>query len=238
MGSFRRRTAAGFPLITGPILLLLAIDHGPVFASTTAVGSIAAVLANVSFGIGYAWAAVRYRPSLCLLAGFVCFALAVLLQNTIALSLYPTFLLTLAGLWIAPKVFPRNVASAPLSKPFPGELLIRMLAGATITLVVTMSAEMLGPRLSGLFAVFPVLASVFAYFSHRYSGAGLAIDLLRAMAKGFYAFAVFCFVVSFALPIIGIAHSFLIALASTILVQTMFMSVRPSPAAQVSDSQE
>lgn len=217
---------AGFPVITGPILLLIAVEQGPAFASDAAVGSIAAVMANVSFGMGYAWAAVRFPPRISLIAGFLSFALAVLIQNALALSLVPTFLLTLAGLWIAPRLFPKDIESKPLSKPFRGEVPVRMVAGAILVLLITVSAESLGPRMSGLLSVFPVLASVFGYFSHRFSGAGLAIDLLRAMATGFYGFSVFCFTLALALPALGIASSFLIAVASAALVQGLLLLIK------------
>lgn len=229
---------AGFPVITGPILLLVAIELGPSFASNAAVGSIGAVLANVSFGIGYSWAAVRHSPRFSLIAGFLSFALAVFVLNAMALSLWPALLLTLAGLWIAPRCFPKNTESKPLAKPIPGDLPVRMIAGAVLVFLVTVFAETLGPRLSGLFSVFPVLASVFAYFSHRFSGAGLAIDLLRGMATGFYAFAIFCFVVSFALPNLGIARSFLIALTCATFVQASLMWIRSTPSSQAAGTQE
>ncbi|HEY0847197.1 MAG TPA: hypothetical protein VGE12_17640 [Noviherbaspirillum sp.] len=217
---------AGFPVITGPILLLVALEQGPDFASDAAVGSIAAVMANVSFGIGYAWCAMRHPPWLSLIAGFLSFAVAGVVLNALALSLYPTFVLTLVWLWLAPKIFPKDVASQPLAKPFRGELVVRMAAGAVLALLVTVFADSLGPHLSGLFSVFPVLASIFAYFSHRFSGAGLAIDLLRAMATGFYGFAVFCLAVSVGLPQLGIAGSFILALACAVLVQTVLMWMR------------
>jgi hypothetical protein len=51
---------SGFPVVTGPILLLIAIEHGPLFASNAAAWALSAVLANVCFSIGYSWAAVRY----------------------------------------------------------------------------------------------------------------------------------------------------------------------------------
>lgn len=222
---------AGFPVITGPILLLVAAEQGPAFASSAAVGSIAAVLANVSFGIGYAWAAVRHPPRVSLIAGFLSFALAVAALNTLALSLYPTFMLTLAGLWIAPKLFPQNVESKPLSKPFRGELPVRMIAGAVLVLLITVSAESLGPRMSGLLSVFPVLASVFGYFSHRFSSAGLAIDLLRAMATGFHGFSAFCFALALTLPSLGISSSFLIAIASAAIVQALLLLIKSRPGA-------
>ena len=71
------------------------------------------------------------------------------------------------------------------------ELFVRMVAGATLVFLATWFASSLGPRLSGLVAMFPVLGTVLAVFSHRHAGAAFTTQLLRGMAAGFYAFITF-----------------------------------------------
>jgi hypothetical protein len=41
----------GFPIVAGPILLLIALEQGPAFASHAALWSLSVVLANVCFGM-------------------------------------------------------------------------------------------------------------------------------------------------------------------------------------------
>ena len=46
---------AGLPVVSGPVLLFIAIEQGPSFAATASIGTLAGVLAAVSFAIVYAW---------------------------------------------------------------------------------------------------------------------------------------------------------------------------------------
>jgi hypothetical protein len=73
--------------------------------------------------------------------------------------------------------------------------------------------------LSGLFAMFPVMSTVLVGFSHRASGPGFAVALLRGMVNGYHAFAVFCLVLSLLLPVQGIGTAFLAATAAALVVQ-------------------
>ncbi|MEO4009321.1 hypothetical protein [Chromobacterium piscinae] len=68
---------AGFPVITGSILLILTLEQGPDFARQAALASAMGAAANVVFGIAYSWAALRWRWPLCLPLGVAGYALAV-----------------------------------------------------------------------------------------------------------------------------------------------------------------
>jgi hypothetical protein len=94
-----------------------------------------------------------------------------------------------------------------------------MIAGAILVLFVTTFSSTLGPQLSGILAMFPVMSSVLTIFSHRHSGAAFAVRLLRGTVLGYYAFASFCIVVSLALGAWSIAVAFLGALACALAIQ-------------------
>ena len=94
-----------------------------------------------------------------------------------------------------------------------------MLAGAVLTVAVTQAAATLGPALSGLFAMFPVMSTVLVGFSHRASGADFAVALLRGMVNGYYAFAVFCLVLALLLPHRAPGPAFVVATMCALLVQ-------------------
>lgn len=210
---------AGLPVLTGPILFLLALENGRAFTAAAATVSLAAVSGAVAFIITYARVCARSSPLLSLLAGLCVWLCAALLLTRLPLNNYVALAIALLALVLAPKLFPRisaQVLSAALPK---WELPLRMLAGAAITLAVTTLAAAIGPSWSGMFAVFPVITIVLSMFSHRASGAAFTVILLRAMIWGLYALAFFCFALAVLLPQLGVTVSFLGAIAVAIAVQ-------------------
>jgi hypothetical protein len=217
---------AGFPIVAGPIMLLVAVEQGAAFAAVTAGGALAATIANVFFCLAYAWLATRFPWWACLTGGYIAFAIVASLLNMLSPSVHVLLVLAFAGIAAAAYAFPRNIDPAPLAPPPAIELPARMVAAALLVVAVTYLAPYLGPRLSGILAAPPLLASVLAGFSHPVSGAGFAIRLLQGMVSGFYALATFCFLLAFLLPAWGIAATFGMALACSIVVATLLLWIK------------
>lgn len=226
---------SAFPVVAAPILFFLALEHGTEFARNAAVGTLSAVLAILAFGLGYAWAATRYHWALCLLAGFLAYLAAVTGLKFWEPSLFAAIPAIIAALLAAKWLFPVPKALTPSSKldgkPNGNDMVWRMLAGAILVFCVTHFSSQLGPRISGVLAMFPVMSSVLVVFSHRSAGAAFAIRLLRGMVLGFYAFGSFCITLSLGLQALSIGPAFLLALAAALLVQLvsrMYMMRRAS----------
>jgi hypothetical protein len=127
-------------------------------------------------------------------------------------------LYTTIALFFGPRSFPRVPPTAPITISTYAEVGCRMAGGAVLVVVVTQFSANLGPQLSGLFAVFPVVASVLAVFSHRYSGYQYTVLLLRGLVWGLIAFSVFCFTLSVTLIPWGIAGSFVMSMLVALVV--------------------
>jgi hypothetical protein len=212
---------SAFPIVAGPILWFIAIEQGAAFAARAAVGTLSAVLGMLAFGLSYAWAATRYSWPLSLPLAYVGYAAAVVVLDLWNASTpLVAGLVVMAGLWLAPRLYPVLPASAkaPSSKP-PNDMLLRMGLGALLVVLVTHFAATLGPDLSGVFAMFPVMGTVLALFTHRSAGAAATVQLLRGMVLGFYAFGTFCLVLAWALSATGIGLAFLCALAAAAVIQ-------------------
>lgn len=209
---------SGFPIVTGPILLFVALEQGPLFASVTAAGALAGGLAWMSFALSYAWAATRMSWLVALLVGLSAY---LVVGMALVLSAPPFALIVamlVVAVVVAPQVFPRLTQPIGPAASSSIELCARMLAGAVLTVSVTHLSPVLGPEFSGLFAVFPVMGIVLAGFSHRASGNAFTIRLLRSMVVGFYSFTAFCLTVTLALHTIGIAAGFSLALCLSLVV--------------------
>lgn len=208
---------SAFPIVAGPILLVIALEQGAAFAASASANTLLAVLAILVFSIAYARCAHLGLPR-ALSTALLAYALAVLILTSITLPLWAGFLAVVAALLLAPRLFGPAPAQAAAGKPA-HDLPWRMLAGALLALTVTFAAAGLGPRLSGLFAMFPVMSTVLVGFSHHASGPGFAVSLLHGMVKGYYAFASFCVVLSLLLRTQPIGLAFLLATGAALAVQ-------------------
>ena len=210
---------SGFPIVSAPVLFFISVEQGADFAARATAATLSAVPAALIFIMAYAWLATRATWVKSLLGALLVYFMAVGLLYVAAPPVYGSAPVIYAAIWWAPRFFPPTVAS-PASPPFRGiELALRMLAGAGLVLALTYFAPDLGPRWSGLFAMFPLLAIVLAVFSHRETGAGFTILLLRGMVFGYYAFTSFCLVLALALLILSVGGAFVLALTSACIVQ-------------------
>lgn len=212
---------SAFPVVAGPILWFIALEQGPVFAARAAVGTLSAVLGMLAFGLGYAWAATRYPWFLSLPLSYVAYAAAVVVLSLWDATLPFAGIVVLAGLWLAPRLYPALPTSVRKSSKPANDMLLRMGLGALLVLLVTHFAASLGPSLSGIFAMFPVIGTVLALFTHRGAGAAAAIQLLRGMVLGFYSFSIFCAVLAWALLVTDVGMAFVWALAAAGTVQML-----------------
>lgn len=211
---------SAFPIVAGPILWFIALEHGADFAAVAAVGTLTGVLAILVYGVSYAWAATKYRWPASLALAYVAYALAAAAVGAASLTLPVATIAVLITLLFAPRAYPRREASRIPGKPA-NDLLLRMALGAALVLTVTYFAENLGPSLSGVLAMFPVMNTVLALFTQRSAGSGAVIQLLRGMVYGLYAFATFCVVLAWVLPRTGTGAAFLWALAAAAVIQLL-----------------
>jgi hypothetical protein len=213
---------SAFPVVSAPILFFMALEQGPAFAAKAAASTLSAVLAILCFGLAYAWAATRQAWPMCLAVGFAAYAAAVAGLSLWAPHMAWSAPVVLVALLVVPRLYPpppsHAMPQSTSAKPA-SDIWLRMLAGAVLVLLVTQFAARMGPGLSGLLAMFPVMASVLVVFSHRQAGAGFAIRLLKGTVLGYYAFAAFCAVLSLALPTAGIGPAFAMALGAAVLIQ-------------------
>jgi hypothetical protein len=211
---------SAFPVFSAPILFFIAVEQGAPFAANASAATLSAVLAILVFGISYAWAATRYSWKASALISFACYLVAVLILNFWSPSLFMGAIAVFVALVIAPRAYPQpDWSEKSIVSTGSGDIWWRMGASAVLVLLVTHFSSRLGPRLSGLFAMFPLIASVLAVFSHKDSGSAFTIKLMRGMVLGYYAFACFCLVLALALPHMSIGLAFLLSLGAAVLVQ-------------------
>lgn len=212
---------SGFPIVTGPILFFITYEHGVHFGAATAAGALLGVPAIFLFNLTYSWTASKSGWPLSLVSALIAYAAGIFVLVSLAPGPITTAVVVAGILLLGARLFPALKASAPIRVRSNGnaEVLYRMLAAAALVVLVTHFASALGPRLSGLFAMFPVISIVLASFSHHYAGPAFATRLLKGVIFGWYALATFCLLLYWLLPLAHVSLAFVGATAGAILMQ-------------------
>lgn len=215
----------GLPLTSGPIALYLALERGSAFAAGAAGGTLAGLISAAAFCLVYHQLSFRLNWVGCMLGGWAGFLLATFIFQQITLPLLLTFLGVIGSLAFVTKIMAAEkkrgrideavrVIAAPRF-----ELAWRMVIATAFVLALTASAEVLGARLSGLIAPFPIFASILAVFTQRVQGAEAARRLLQGVVIGAFTFAVFFVCVGGLIEPAGPVVAFGCALLGAILAQ-------------------
>jgi len=216
------------PVVSGPLLLLFALEQGPMFASIAAAKALIGTVALVSYAVTYAQLAPlrkrRHWPWLCLLLGWLVFiGTAAILERVtwpkpvgIALALCALYLGVL-GLSRLQDPHQNRLTTAPT----PWLLGVRMGAAALLVWFVATAAARLGPTWSGLLTAFPVVGSVMLVATHIDHGLPMALAWLRAFLLGLTGYVGFLTGVTYSMVPLGIAWSFCIGLATAAAIQAL-----------------
>ena len=218
----------GIPFTSAPIALFLALDHGPRFAAVAAVGIMAGTASQSAFCLGYSWTARRLGWALSLPAATLAFAgvtsvlAVVLLPALVLLSALALFVVMIVLLVVSLFLMPTHSAhndQAIERIDFPRwDIPLRMVVATSFVLALTSAAPLLGPRLAGMLAPFPLYGAVLAAFAHRMQGADSAVAVLRGLLLGLFAFVSFFLVLALLLPD-GLALAFGTAIVVALAVQ-------------------
>jgi hypothetical protein len=210
----------GLPLTSGPVCFFLALDLGADFAAASCLGSLAGVVAEAAFCLGYGFVARSLGWPVAIVAATVGFVLAATIAQFAGLPLWPLTATACAALSLALWLLPNlGRGSKELPRLPPWDIPVRMIVATSLVLGLTALAPYAGPRLSGLLATYPVFAAVLAVFSQRGRGAAAAIQVLRGLLTGLFAFIGFFAALTLSLPPLGIAAGFAIATLVALSIQ-------------------
>lgn len=210
----------GLPLTSGPVCFFLALDQGSQFAAASCLGSLAGVVAEGAFCLGYGFAARSLGWAAAILTGTAGFVLAATIVQLAGLPLWPLAVAAGATLALALRLLPRPSRADGESLTMPAwDIPARMVVATALVLGLTALAPHAGARLSGLLATYPVFAAVLTVFSHHGRGAAAAIQVLRGLMTGLFAFIGFFVVLATSLPGLGIAAGFAIATLLALAIQ-------------------
>ena len=210
------------PAIVGPVLLIVALDHGRDFAGRAANGTLLGLVSLAAFALAYGRVARGRGWQVSLVSGWACAALAGLVVGLSAGGLGSPADLLVAGAALACRLLPPAAASSVTTPlPYPLAVPLRMASAALLVAVLSAAAGAVGALIGGMLAALPVLACVLAVFTHREAGAPAVIGLLRGMLTGMASFVLFCQVIAVAIVPYGIVPAFAAATVIAVAAQAL-----------------
>lgn len=210
----------GLPLTSGPVIFFLSFSHDTDFLTASILGTLSGGFALVAFCLTYAWMTTRFHWPIVTLSSLLAFAVGTILMRNISISLLPLFglvvLTILLGMWLMPKPTDTELAEA---KPGPWDIPARILIGTSFILLLTEIASFIGPRLTGLLSVIPLYTLILTVFAHRLQGSIGAINVLRGLLFGMFAFVSFFFTLGMLIERTHLSAAFLAAVVVALFVQ-------------------
>jgi hypothetical protein len=230
MGRKWGATASGWlmalPLTSAPIIVFVAVDRGPGLAADVAAGALAGVVAVAGFCLAYAWTARVASWRLSALVGTLSFGALGLAVPPLAP--WPLLFVAFIAVAIAFMLLPKTVARETGPRRYPRwDIPLRAAIATALVVGVTELAPLVGGRVSGVIATYPVYVSVLAAFAHHASTGEEAIAVLRGVLLGLYGLVAFFFVLAAFLEVGGLLLAFTGGLVVLLLVHTLtFQLVR------------
>jgi hypothetical protein len=225
----------GFPLISGPVSIFLALQYGRAFAARAAVGTLAGIASVCVFCLVYSLVSRKAGWLVSAVIAIAAFFGATFLWNTASLGLIPTIIIdvvVVGGILLAiptRQQAPEGAVATPR-----WDIPARMLVATAFVVGLTTFAANLGAQLSGLLSPFPTFTTVIAVFTHHQQGADTAVQLLRGVVVGTFSFVCFFLVVAVLLPVVPMLWTYLAATAASIGVNSLALrfvrhSAQPIP---------
>jgi hypothetical protein len=222
----------GLPLTSGPIAFFVALDYGVGFAAATALGALAAAIAEAAFCLAYGHAAHHARWPVALAAACVAFVATATLLRPLTLPVVVLAAIVFVALAVALRFMPRGSEGVITQPPPRWDLPARMVIATVVVVLITEAAPVLGPRLSGVLGAFPVYAAILTVFGHR-SGAAAAVQVLRGLLLGLFGFAGFFLALGLLIERAGVAPAFTVAIVTTLGIQASSFGFVLRPAKKI-----
>ena len=222
----------GLPLVSGPVSALLFAEHGAQFALHAAYGTLLGFVAAGVFCAAYAFVSQRRPWKESLLVALVAFFLSAWLLSLVHMSLGWVLGFVLMALTSLAFTIAEPEQEPTVSVPRKRSLALRMVVAGAVVLLITTSAPFLGPKLSGLLAPLPVLATIMAVSFHRNSKSDAVRGLLRSAVLGSWGGAAFFSAVIMLLGVVSPVAAYSIAAASALVAGTFAMQLQVPTASE------
>jgi uncharacterized membrane protein (GlpM family) len=194
---------ASLPWVAGPIIFFIAIERGNDFAVEAIPGVMAGIVSWFIFLVAYIIAGRRYGALPTLGISYAVYFLSGLALNEFIpmLSLHIWYVSALITILLSILYFPTvSYDHRQSEKTLSHELVLRMSAATLFVVVITYSADALGPAWSGILTPFPVMTTILAIFTHYTRGIQVTRQVFMGLMTGSFGFATLFYFIGLMLP--------------------------------------
>ncbi|MCW8885184.1 MAG: hypothetical protein OQK12_08000 [Motiliproteus sp.] len=209
---------SGYPLGSAIALFFIGVEQSPAFAAEAAVYTLAGFTSSLVLAWAYYLGAVRLQRGHLVVgagAGILGFLIASAVLKQLPLGLVGGTLLTVAAIIFFVQVF-KQIENLPIKQRVRfthGVLLFRAGMAALTIVLITASAEWLGPVWAGLFSAFPITFFPFMLIIHLTYGKSLVFTVIKNYPLGLGALICYVLTVSQTYVSLGLLWGTLIAFA-------------------------
>ncbi len=216
----------GMPMIIGPILGLVLIDHGPTVTANVTWATITCFPATPLHALVFSHAARRFSWPVCLLLATLAFLLAACALSWLALPHGWAAALAAVSPSLALALMPRRSVTllealgpnptspeAPTVVQIPAnEVFFRIAAAVAMAAAILLGADYFPVFVSGLLLAIPIAGAVLPCFTLPRYGHAATVNLLKGFARGLNGFCAFCVALAVLLTLVNPAAAFFLAL--------------------------
>ena len=224
---------ATLPIAAGPSYVFLALEHDSVFIAHGALASLVTNGATVAMSLTYVVLAQR-RGLLVSLGAALCvwFALVVVIRSvpwTTAGAIVLSIAVYAVCIPIADRF--RNVRMPPIRPRWHDVPLRAVLVGLLVAVVVELS-DRLGPTMTGIFAVFPIVLTSLMFILHMRIGGPATAAVIAHTTSGMLGFSLCCLAARLTVMPLGTPLGLSLALAVSIVANLGIGMLRRALAAR------
>jgi hypothetical protein len=215
----------GVPWMTGPVLFFLGIERGTDWLAAIATGVLLAVVSIATYVVAFTLTSRYTGFALCIGVGALAYAASGLAVSEIEVALDGAALASLAALLVAIQIMPRKRSVGPAAALPWWDIPARMLATVVLVTAIALTTDLLGPRLSGLLASFPIITTVIGAFTLQRWGHEALAAMLRAQLFSLLSFVAYFWVLGTLATQAGFVWAHVAAVAVAMLASGVLLWV-------------
>jgi hypothetical protein len=226
-GAFIGALVATLPIAAGPAYLFLALDHDPAFIMASSLASLTINAVTAVYALVYAATAQRRSLGISLATAIAVWAILALIVQSVAWTLIGTCLLNLVVIAVCVAIGRqfRDVAMPLMTRRW-YDIPLRAAMAAVLVATVVGSSARVGPTVTGILAVFPIVLTSLMLILHPRIGGPATAAVLANTISGLAGFSCCLLALNLAVVPLGSPVALTLALAVSIGANLLIWTAR------------